>query len=115
MDIAPTWILAAILRVETGSSIGHFGVVPGKVTRGRHGERGAMQMRRAAFDEVALPGESFALLESDHELSVRVGNRYLVSLHNRLGSWDKAIMAYNAGPSNYHAGRNYLQKIKAAK
>lgn len=112
MDIAPTWILAAILRVETGSELNAFGVVPGRIKVGAHGERGATQVREIAFREVAKPGESFKRLDYDHFFAVEITNRYLCKLYSRFKSWDKVIMAYNAGPSNYVAGRDYLLKVK---
>ena len=115
MDAAPLWVLSAILRIETGTTIGPFGLNPGKIRRGAHGERGAMQIRRAAFDDVALPGESYDRMDHDHDLNVRIGNRYLLKLYKRFNNWDKTIMAYNAGASNLTAGREYLAKVKSVK
>ena len=116
MDIAPTWVLAAILRIESGTLLNSFGPQRTKpITRGLHGERGVMQIRQCAFDDVAQPGEKFARVETSDHFAIEIGNRYLCKLHDRLGSWDKAIMAYNAGAGNYHAGYPYLKKVMGVK
>ena len=116
MDIAPAWVLAAILRVESGTVLTAFGPQRTRtVTRGLFGERGVMQIRKPAFDDVAKPGERFSAVEFNDHFAIEIGNRYLCKLHDRLGSWDKAIMAYNAGPSNYRAGRKYLMLVKMVK
>ena len=116
MDIAPAWVLAAILRVESGTVLNSFGPQRTRpVTRGLHGERGVMQIKRIAFDDVKKPGERFSKVETCDYFAIEIGNRYLCKLHKRLGSWDKAIMAYNAGPTNYHAGYPYLKKVMGVK
>lgn len=116
MDVAPAWILAAILRVETGTQLGAFGPVRTQaVHRGRDGERGVMQIRYGAFKDVARPGESFDSLDTNDHLSIDIGNRYLCKMFARFKSWDKAIMAYNAGAGNLPAGAVYLQKVKRVK
>lgn len=109
----PSIILAGILRVETVTTLGPFG--PDRRTpapRGSHGERGVMQVRYDAFREVALPGEKWADMDTNHQLATAIGCRYLVKMYKRFGCWDKAVMAYNAGASNYSAGKSYLQKVK---
>lgn len=113
MDV-PSWILAAILRVETDSALNGNEVVPGRVKRGRDGERGATQIRLAAFRDVAKPNESFTRLDYDHNFSLDISKRYLIKLYRRFGDWDIAIMAYNAGANNYTAGAKYLLRVKNA-
>lgn len=108
----PAVILAGILRVESATELSPFGPVrTGIVQRGSLGERGVMQVRYATFSEVCLPGEKWSDMDSNHVLAMSIGCRYLIKLHKQLGSWDKAIMAYNAGASNYKAGKKYLQKV----
>jgi len=61
---------------------------------------------------------------TDPEASIDYSARYLKKLYDRFGSWDKALAAYNTGPTNlrkYGMGklpeetRDYLAKINVAK
>jgi soluble lytic murein transglycosylase len=61
-----------------------------------------MQIRPATLNylaEQAGIGDLSAALEEDPTLDVRLGVRYLKSLKDRFGSVDKALFAYNLGPS----------------
>ena len=111
MDI-PSIILAGILRVESATKLSPFGPVRDTpVPHGALGERGVMQVRYDTFCEVKLPGESWSDMDTNHNLSMAIGCRYLVKMYKRMGTWDKAVMAYNAGTSNHKAGLRYLQKV----
>lgn len=109
----PSIILAGILRVETSTSLGAFGPIRSSpAPRGMHGERGVMQVRYSSFKEVALPGERWQDMDTNHHLSTAIGCRYLIKQYQRFKCWDKAVMAYNAGANNYKAGEKYLKKVK---
>lgn len=110
MDIAPAFILAAILRLESGSELTPFGVKAGRIRPGQHGERGACQIRPATFTQYAIKGERFASMDYDHDLSVRVANRIICDLYRRTGSWECALAAYNGGINNIEAGKPYARK-----
>lgn len=66
------------------------------------GARGLMQIRPTTLYFLAEK-EGLRLsreeVERDPTLSVRLGVRYLRSLHNRFNNLDLALMAYNAGPN----------------
>jgi hypothetical protein len=64
-------------------------------------------MTRAVFNEVKHPGESFSDLATDPEFAERVFIRRMVSLRSRLGSWQSAVRAYNAGVTGAINGRGY--------
>jgi len=58
---------------------------------------------------------------TDPRASIDYSAEYLSKLYKRFGDWDKAIMAYNAGPTAIARGRvpketsSYLEKINASK
>ncbi|HSP78923.1 MAG TPA: lytic transglycosylase domain-containing protein, partial [Myxococcaceae bacterium] len=66
------------------------------------GARGLMQIKPSTLHFLAekeglrLSREEVA---SDPSLGVRLGIRYLRTLHDRFGDLDMALMAYNAGPT----------------
>lgn len=66
------------------------------------GARGLMQIKPSTLYFLAQR-EGLRLtreeVEADVALCVRLGIRYLRQLHDRFGSLDLALMAYNAGPS----------------
>jgi hypothetical protein len=49
----------------------------------------------------------------DPTRNTRYAARFMVELYNRLGSWDVAAAAYHS--TNPERGRNYLQKVMAAR
>ncbi len=65
------------------------------------GARGLMQIQPSTLafllqkQGIRLTAEE---VEADPALRVRLGVRYLRSLHRRFGDLDRALMAYNAGP-----------------
>lgn len=78
---------------------------------GEAGELGCCQITRAAFDTVKQTGESFERLSTDTNFCEQIAARYLIYLHHRFGTWDRAVQSYNAGRP-CRAGRRYLARIK---
>ena len=113
----PHWVLAGILRVETGSFYREDGSIRYvNKDRGRAGERGCFQIQKVAFNQVRHKGEQFWEIEQDTAFCEEIAWRYLTWLYQNSakGSWKLAIEKYNAGPR----GRNkrYLEDvIEAAK
>jgi hypothetical protein len=108
----PHWVLAGILRVETGSFYKKDGSIRYvNKQRGRAGERGCFQIMEVAFKQVRHRGEQFWQIEQDTVFCEEIAWRYLTWLyqHNAKGSWKRAIEKYNAGPR----GRNprYLADV----
>lgn len=72
------------------------------------GARGLMQIQPSTLyflaqkEGLRLSREEVAM---DAALCVRLGIRYLRSLHDRFGDLDHALMAYNAGPAKLRAAR----------
>jgi hypothetical protein len=110
----PTWIVKGILRVETGSYVKNGQVVYVDTRVGKHGERGAGQMSRAALHTVA-PGTPIHRLETDPAFAVDCTKKYLLWLYAgpANGSWLKAIAQYNAGPS-CHSITRYVKRVQQA-
>ncbi len=85
-------LILAIIDVE--SSFEESAVSP-------KGARGLMQIQPSTLafllrkQGIRLTAEE---VEADPALRVRLGVRYLRSLHRRFGNLDRALMAYNAGP-----------------
>jgi soluble lytic murein transglycosylase len=66
------------------------------------GARGLMQIRPSTLYFLARKEGlrlTFQEVAADAPLCVRLGVRYLRSLHDRFGDLDLALMAYNAGPA----------------
>lgn len=108
----PSWVLAGILRVETGSYYKPDGTIRYvNKARGRAGERGCFQIRRIAFDQVKHKGEQFWMIEQDTVFCEEVAWRYLswLYLNSAKKSWLRSIEKFNAGPG----GRNpaYLADV----
>jgi hypothetical protein len=108
----PHWVLAGILRVETGS----FYRADGSIRyvnkeRGRAGERGCFQVREIAFKQVRHKGEQFWQIEQDTAFCEEIAWRYLTWLYQNSakGSWHKAVEKYNAGPRGRN--RRYLDDV----
>lgn len=78
---------------------------------GEAGELGCCQITMAAFATVSEPGESFQRCAKDSAFCEQIAARYLIYLHHRFGTWDRAVQSYNAGHP-CRAGRRYLAKIK---
>ncbi len=85
-------LVLAVMHTESGyynfarSSVGALGlmqIMP---------ETGKMLAREAG---IAWRGPDMLL---DPEINLRLGTRYLASLHARFGSWPRALAAYNWGP-----------------
>jgi hypothetical protein len=111
----PDWVLAGILRVETGSYYQEGGVIKYiNKKRGRNGERGCFQITKKAFKQVGEQGEQFWMVEQDTDFCETIARRYLLWLyeHSAHHSWVLSVEKYNAGPS----GRSpeYLQDVRDA-
>ena len=107
----PGWVLPGILHVETRSYYAEDGhIVYVNQQRGSHGEIGAFQCTRRAFDQVKYPGESFWQIETDTDFAETIAIRYLFWLREHHASWTKVVGAYNAGP--HHRSRAYEQAVR---
>ncbi|MBI3185072.1 MAG: lytic transglycosylase domain-containing protein [Myxococcales bacterium] len=87
--------LLAVAVIDVESDFDEAAVSP-------KGARGLMQIKPSTLYFLAEK-EGLRLsreeVESDPALCVRLGIRYLRSLHDRFGELDLALMAYNAGPA----------------
>lgn len=115
----PDWVKVGILHVETKSFYDDVGrVVYIDQTRGHEGEIGPWQMKRIAFDTVALPGERFARLQTDTEFAERIFVRYIEWLYDNEANkdWATAVRCYNKGPSAARrgTGSKYLTQVRSA-
>jgi soluble lytic murein transglycosylase len=86
----PKYLLFALVREES-----YFDPSSGS----RAGAVGLMQIMPETAEEEAgeLGLEDFDL--EDPEDNLRIGVKYLKKLRRKLGSWVRALMAYNAGPT----------------
>jgi hypothetical protein len=111
-DLVPGWIIDGILYTETRSYYAEDGsLVYVDRRRGKSKERGIAQITPGAFKQVKRAGEHFSDVETSPEFGVEIAQRYLVWLyHHHDRSWDRAIMAYNAGP--HHVSYTYLRNVK---
>jgi hypothetical protein len=108
----PAEILAAILKVETRSEYKADGSIRYvDKRRGTHGERGAFQMTKIAFNQIKNRGEQFWMIETDPYFAELCAKRYLVWLYENSAkrNWSNAIQQYNAGPN--HHSPTYLAKV----
>lgn len=93
----PAELVFAIIKVESNFD---------RNAKSHAGAMGLMQMMpktyewlaKDHFGEVALVG-----MLHDPSTSIRYGTYYLRYLHSRFGSWEKAIIAYNWGETNFFA------------
>lgn len=91
--------------------------------RGRKGERGLMQIRRATWrwtcKNVLKVNWDFDRFGFDRAKNIAVGRAYLEYLASRLKSQDAVICAYNCGITRYLNNRvppftlEYLKRVKA--
>jgi soluble lytic murein transglycosylase-like protein len=63
------------------------------------GAMGLMQLMPATASELGV------VCAFDPRENILAGTRYLRHLHDRLGSWARAVAAYNAGPGRVESGR----------
>jgi hypothetical protein len=108
----PAWVLQGILYTETRSTFNADGSIRYvDKRRGSHGERGAFQMTRIAFEQVKARGEQFWMIEKDPRLAEDLARRYLSWLYDNSGkqNWYDVIEKYNAGPGG--RSRVYLGKV----
>ena len=103
----PANIVGAIVAVESGG----YPLAVGSV-----GERGLMQITRAALDDVNRRyGLDLKWEEMFAEIpNLYAGSYYLKLQHERLADWEDAIRAYNAGERGARIGLGveYLNKVK---
>lgn len=109
----PRSIIEGILRVESNSYLtSDDEVVWVNRSRGAHGERGPTQLRRIALVDIARPNDYYRI-EHEMEVAIDATETYLLKLYRQLGSWNKAIAAYNTGASrwNTEAGSIYRKRV----
>ena len=83
----PTGILHAQARQESHFQTGQTS---------SKGAEGVMQL-------MPKTAKSLGVNSTDPTENIHGGAKYLKQLHDRFGSWDKALAAYNWGPTNLHA------------
>jgi hypothetical protein len=113
--VTPRWILKGILYVETRSILRDDNSV--KYVDRRRGtakERGPTQIRPLTFKDFRKRGENFADLETDTVFALEMTDRILTAYCRQTGSWERAVAAWNAGPSNVGAGKPYQQRVYSA-
>ena len=95
----PSWVLHGILAVETASHYTPAGDIV-YVDRKRTTGAGPFQIERAAFDQVAKPGESYRRLLTSYDFGEEVALRYLRWLHKNFGHkhWAVTVARYHVGP-----------------
>lgn len=96
----PAWILARVIRAESGWRSGAVGVNDdGSRDLGiaQLGERWLAEF--AALDNAGLPFDPF-----DPVQAIPVAARYLARLHRSTGDWRAAVAAYNCGLSKVRSG-----------
>jgi hypothetical protein len=110
----PSWIVKGILYTETRSYIKNGQIVYVDTRVGKHGERGPLQMRKAALQTVA-PGASVRRLQTDPKFAKECAEKYLIWLYEgpAENNWLRAIAMYNAGPS-CKAITRYVRRVQAA-
>lgn len=107
-------LLLAIIRVESRFD---------PRARSPRGAVGLMQVRPAAFKEVARElgwTDVDPEVLGDLRVNVRVGSHYLFSLRRRFGDLERAVQAYYLGPSRIsnlsdlweRLGQQYLEAIR---
>jgi hypothetical protein len=104
--------MSGILDVETRSWYRENGSIHyTDKRRGAHGERGAFQMTKVAFNQIKKPNEQFWMIEQNTKLAEDCARRYLVWLYENSArrNWLIAIEQYNAGPNR--RSKTYLNKV----
>jgi hypothetical protein len=131
----PDGLLPAISLVEAGRGTGNGGIAPWPWTLNQGGkgmyfdtrEEALAYLKQAVAEGVTnidvgcmqlnwkWHSAGFASPEDmiDPTRNTRYAARFMVELYNRLGSWDVAAAAYHS--TNPERGRNYLQKVMAAR
>lgn len=110
--VTPRWILKGILYVETRSILlDNNSVKYVDRRRGAAKERGPTQIRPLTFKDFCKRGENFADLETDTAFALEMTDRILTAYCRQTGSWERAVAAWNAGPSNVGAGKLYQQRV----
>jgi hypothetical protein len=131
----PDGLLPAISLVEAGRGTGNGGIAPWPWTLNQGGkgmyfdtrEEALAYLKQAVAEGVTnidvgcmqlnwkWHSAGFASPEDmiDPARNTRYAARFMVELFNRLGSWDVAAAAYHS--TNPERGRNYLQKVMAAR
>ena len=103
----PARIVAAIVAVE---SAGY------PLAVGAAGERGLMQITPAALQDVnRYYGTDYTFDQMfSGILNLYVGSLFLKLQYQRMGNWQDAIRAYNAGERGAREGRGYeyLERVK---
>lgn len=100
----PRSLIVGILAQETESTLTAYDAVNWvNRIRGKDGERGPTQITPGAFADNAKPGERFADLEKDMSFALDMTERILLDHRAKLGSWAKAVKAYNAGRGNWRS------------
>jgi hypothetical protein len=131
----PEGLLPAISLVEAGRGTGNGGIAPWPWTLNQGGkgmyfdtrEEALAYLKQAVAEGVTnidvgcmqlnwkWHSAGFATPEDmiDPTRNTRYAARFMVELYNRLGSWETAAAAYHS--TNPERGRNYLQKVMAAR
>lgn len=111
----PQWVMVGILYTETNSMYSTEPLAsPIKYVNrrvGKAGELGPFQMTYRAFLDVRRPGETFHRIHQDPIYAEELAVRYLVMLKRRHGTWERAIRAYNGGPTMPRQTIRYLNLV----
>lgn len=106
----PAYVIKGMLYTETRSILDDSGHVKRGDWSNDRDSLGCLQIRPIAFRDVQshFVGKTFAEVATDDKLSIQACKWYLIRYYR--GSWDDAVMAWNAGPR--HKSYAYLAKVK---
>ena len=81
------------------------GILHAQANKESHTKTGQTSSKGAEGVMQIMPrtAASLGVDPNDPHANIHGGAKYLKQLHDRFGSWDKALAAYNWGPTNLHA------------